>query len=143
MVIDALAVCRLHFAYYTDSLSAHGLYFVWLQGYRCSRCMYTQHCSGCELSREREINLQPADHLAVKFTDLSVDELGLASRYTDHKSMEKLLPTSPLTLFDCFKAFTERSAVLRYSRCFVWRASFQVIEIVIFFFHSFSLAERD
>jgi len=72
--------------------------------------MYTQHCSGCELSREAEsLSLQPGDHLAVKYTDLTSLQMEQACLYVDDKSMEKLRPADPpLTLFDCFKAFTER-----------------------------------
>jgi len=84
---------------------------VWLQGLHCSRCLYTQHCAGCVLPRDcSEISLQPGDHLAVQFLDLSESQVELLPRFTDHSSMKLLRTTEPLTLYDCFRAFTERLA---------------------------------
>ena len=82
-----------------------------LQGLHCSRCLYTQHCAGCVLPRDgSEVSLQPGDHLAVQFVDLSDSQMELAPRVVDHRSMELLRPSQPLSLYDCFHAFTERSA---------------------------------
>ena len=78
------------------------------QGYHCSRCMYTAHCSGCEVSRDHEVVLQPGDHLAVRFSDLSEEVMEGANKYVDHKSMEDCRQDSPLTLVDCFNAFMDR-----------------------------------
>jgi len=80
-----------------------------LQGLRCSRCLFTQHCPGCVLPRDgSEVSLQPGDHLAVQFVDLSKSQMELAPRVVDHNSMDLLRPSQPLTLYDCFHAFTER-----------------------------------
>jgi len=80
-----------------------------LQGLRCSRCLFTQHCPGCVLPRDgSEVSLQPGDHLAVQFVDLSESQMQLAPRVVDHNSMDLLRPSQPLTLYDCFHAFTER-----------------------------------
>ena len=82
------------------------------QGYHCSRCLYTEHCSGCELSREAvEVQLQPGDNLAVRFTELTPEQMDACYSYPNHKSMADLRSDEPLTLFDCFTAFTERYAV--------------------------------
>jgi hypothetical protein len=71
--------------------------------------LYTQHCTGCELHREAtEIVLQPGDHLAVQFGELTREQMETASRFVDHPSMETLRPNTAMTLYDCFKAFTER-----------------------------------
>lgn len=77
------------------------------QGYHCSRCLYTQHCSGCEVKRDEQLNLQPSDHLVVKFTDLSESYIKDAGRYVEHISMKNRRSSDPLTLYDCFRAFTE------------------------------------
>jgi len=82
-----------------------------LQGLRCSRCLYTQHCAGCELPRDSsEIALQPGDHLAVQFFDLPKSQLESSPPFVDHSSMELRRPSEPLSLYDCFHAFTERLA---------------------------------
>ncbi|XP_013415343.1 uncharacterized protein LOC106177185 [Lingula anatina] len=77
------------------------------QGYRCARCMFTDHCRGCEIPREGEVHFAPSDHLAVRYTEISQDQLDTALHCLDHKSMELLRPNRPLTLFECFEAFTE------------------------------------
>jgi len=85
----------------------------WLpQGLRCSRCLYTAHCAGCVLPRDNsELGLQPGDHLAVQFVDVSVAQMDSARSVVDHRSMEMLRSAQPLTLYDCFRAFTERLAI--------------------------------
>jgi len=78
------------------------------QGLRCSRCLYTQHCTGCELPRDSsEISLQPGDHLAVHFTELTETQINFALRFIDHTSMQLQRSSDPLTLYDCFDAFAE------------------------------------
>jgi hypothetical protein len=78
------------------------------QGLHCSRCLYTQHCTGCELPRDgSEISLQPGDHLAVQFAELTNAQMDAAFRFVDHKSMEQLRSSEPLTLYDCLEAFAE------------------------------------
>ncbi|XP_064615104.1 uncharacterized protein LOC135479234 [Liolophura sinensis] len=74
------------------------------QGLHCSRCGFTAHCTGCLVLRDSEVNLQPGDHLTITVSDLS----GVQAPPTqDHKSMEKLRPRDPITIYDCFRAFTE------------------------------------
>ena len=70
--------------------------------------MYTAHCNGCEVSRVGDISLQPGDHLAVCFTNLTSEQMEVASTYIDHRSMHDLRSKDYLTLFDCFDAFTDR-----------------------------------
>nr|XP_006821983.1 PREDICTED: probable ubiquitin carboxyl-terminal hydrolase 4-like [Saccoglossus kowalevskii] len=77
------------------------------QGYHCSRCMYNLHCNGCELVREVEITLQSDDHLTVVCADVSTTILQYSQQVTDHESMKDLRSTEPLTLQECFYAFTE------------------------------------
>jgi len=81
---------------------------MFFQGLRCSRCLYTQHCNGCQLSREGMISLQPGDHLAIKFTDLNDEQMECTQKVVDHESMENLRPNEALSLFECFEAFTQR-----------------------------------
>ena len=79
------------------------------RGLRCSRCLYTQHCAGCVLPRDgTDISLQPGDHLAVQFFDLSESQMELSLRFIDHTSLKLSRSTEPLSLYDCFHAFTER-----------------------------------
>ena len=80
-----------------------------LQGYSCSRCLFTQHCKGCDISRNAaEVKLQPGDNLAIQFSHLTQNQMDNASSRHDHSSMDLLRSDDPLTLFDCFKAFTRR-----------------------------------
>ncbi|XP_077987451.1 uncharacterized protein LOC144442053 [Glandiceps talaboti] len=77
------------------------------QGYLCSRCMYNIHCTGCELVREVEISLQSGDHLTVIWEDITQLQLEYAEQVSDHESMKDLRSQDPLTIQDCFHAFTE------------------------------------
>ncbi|XP_067669048.1 uncharacterized protein [Haliotis asinina] len=77
------------------------------QGLRCSRCMYTAHCTGCVLCREGEVTLQPGDNLTIHIMDMSHDQQQEAAAYHDHASMQDLRPNDPITVYDCFRAFTE------------------------------------
>ena len=49
---------------YTSHCSGCEIMYCMLQGYRCSRCLYTSHCYGCDISRAGKVSLQPNDHLA-------------------------------------------------------------------------------
>eukprot|EP00058_Branchiostoma_floridae_P013257 XP_002598745.1 hypothetical protein BRAFLDRAFT_95861 [Branchiostoma floridae] len=75
------------------------------QGVHCSRCMFTVHCSGCEVPREGPTSLKPGDHLTVRLTgrcDQDQDSV------QDHCSMKDFSSTPHvLTLEESFKAFTE------------------------------------
>ena len=71
--------------------------------------MFTAHCSGCELPREGQVSLQPGDHITVTFTGLTEGHLKAAGRHVQHSSMDQLRANVPLTLFNCFEAFTQRS----------------------------------
>ncbi|XP_070537956.1 ubiquitin carboxyl-terminal hydrolase 4-like [Ptychodera flava] len=77
------------------------------QGYHCSRCMYNLHCSGCELVREVDISLQSGDHLTVVYDDVIPHQFEYSEQMSDHESMNDLRKQTPLTLQDCFRAFTE------------------------------------
>ncbi len=93
---------------YTIPVDEKTLHVSRLQGLHCSRCMFTTHCSGCEVSRSGDLSLQPGDHIAVCFTDLSILQQDAAAASTDHKSMNDLRKNNYLTLQDCFDAFTDR-----------------------------------
>ncbi|XP_071085710.1 uncharacterized protein [Haliotis cracherodii] len=77
------------------------------QGLRCSRCMYTAHCTGCVLCREGEVTLQPGDNLTIHLMDVSHDQQLEGAAYHDHISVQDLRPNDPITVYDCFRAFTE------------------------------------
>ncbi|KAL5003966.1 hypothetical protein ScPMuIL_017422 [Solemya velum] len=77
------------------------------QGMRCSRCIYTEHCSGCKISKQEDITLRPGDHLTIVVSDFTKDQIEAAEKLQDHKSMEKLRPDEPITIYDCFRSFTE------------------------------------
>lgn len=79
-------------------------FLVFLQGYRCSRCMYTMHCRGCHVAPEGELLLQTGDTLAVRFSE-PVDYMDLA---VEHPSMKLMRRQDPLSLYDCLQAFSER-----------------------------------
>ena len=67
-----------------------------------------EHCSGCEIKREGEAVLRPGDHLTVCVQEVAQTDIEHAQRVTDHKSMEKQRSKDPVTLLDCFSAFTQR-----------------------------------
>ncbi|PIK57759.1 hypothetical protein BSL78_05367 [Apostichopus japonicus] len=76
------------------------------QGRRCSRCPYDLQCTGCHLAREVDITLSPDDHLTVCFYDLTLQAVEEANRSLDHETMDHLESNDPITLQDCFRAFT-------------------------------------
>ena len=84
------------------------IYFFTPQGLHCSRCLYMEHCPGCEISRDGEAILRPGDHLTVCIQEVAQNQIEHAQRFTDHKSMEKQRSNEPITLLDCFSAFTQR-----------------------------------
>jgi ubiquitin carboxyl-terminal hydrolase 4/11/15 len=77
---------------------------VFVQGYHCSRCMYTMHCRGCNVAPEGGLLLQTGDTLAVRFSE-PVDRMDLA---VEHPSMKLMRRQDPLSLYDCLQAFSER-----------------------------------
>lgn len=77
---------------------------MFVQGYHCSRCMYTMHCRGCRVAPEGELLLQTGDTLAVRFSE-PVDHTDLA---VEHPSMKLMRHQDPLSLYDCLQAFSER-----------------------------------
>ena len=79
------------------------------QGLRCSRCEYSAHCVGCEVAKEGEVTLQPGDNLTVHFTEgLASEEVEAKTHVSDDASLERLRSTDPISIFDCFDAFTQR-----------------------------------
>lgn len=83
---------------------------VLVQGYHCSRCMYTMHCRGCHVAPEGELLLQNGDTLAVRFSE-PVDRMDLA---VEHPSMKLMRRQDPLSLYDCLQAFSERCVCLQH-----------------------------
>ncbi|KAK7486496.1 hypothetical protein BaRGS_00022297 [Batillaria attramentaria] len=89
----------------------HGTYtlhFTDGQGLRCSRCEYGAHCTGCEIPREGDVTLQPGDNMTVHFTELlPADDVERANQVSDDKSLKHLRSRDPISIFDCFDAFTQ------------------------------------
>ncbi|XP_038050346.1 uncharacterized protein LOC119723646 isoform X2 [Patiria miniata] len=77
------------------------------RGTQCSRCVYSIHCRGCQLVREVDITLHSDDHLTVVYQNLPTEVVESASRAYDDRSFGELAGNDPLTLRECFKAFTE------------------------------------
>ncbi|XP_022098571.1 uncharacterized protein LOC110983556 isoform X2 [Acanthaster planci] len=77
------------------------------RGTQCSRCVYSIHCRGCQLVREVDITLHSDDHLTVVYQNLPTEVMESASRAYDDRSLGELAGNDPLTLRECFKAFTE------------------------------------
>ncbi|XP_071798526.1 uncharacterized protein [Asterias amurensis] len=91
-------------------LPVHAPFIVTLtdgRGIQCSRCIYSVHCRGCQLVPEVDITLHSDDHLTVVYQNLPTDVVESASRAYDDKSVMEIASNNPLTLRDCFKAFTE------------------------------------
>ncbi|XP_052783368.1 uncharacterized protein LOC128219583 [Mya arenaria] len=76
-------------------------------GLKCSRCLYIEHCSGCEVPLDGEVILRPGDHLTVSVAAVSEGAVTNGQSVTDHCSMDNLRPSDPVTLLDCFSAFTQ------------------------------------
>ncbi|XP_045201160.2 uncharacterized protein LOC123554858 [Mercenaria mercenaria] len=76
-------------------------------GLHCSRCLYMEHCSGCEIPQDGEAILRPGDHLAVSVQSVTEEQVVGYQRLMEHKSMEKQSSNDPITLLDCFRAFTQ------------------------------------
>lgn len=83
------------------------LYF---KGLQCSRCPSFNQCHGCIVQRMGRITLQPGDHLTVMLNNISTKQLDeLMQQYViDHDSMENLRPDTPMSIYDCFRAFMQR-----------------------------------
>ncbi|GFN98221.1 ubiquitin carboxyl-terminal hydrolase [Plakobranchus ocellatus] len=79
------------------------------QGLTCSRCPYSVHCTGCQISREAcELSLQPSDCLTVHVgSELTPDQLTDLQLVHDDASMAGLRSSEPTTIMDCFGAFTQ------------------------------------
>ncbi|KAI8770642.1 CAunnamed protein product [Biomphalaria glabrata] len=78
------------------------------QGLTCSRCTYSRHCSGCEVTRDGEVVLQPSDCLTVHICDtLSPDQVCEWQYVHEDSSMAGLRSLEPTTIMDCFGAFTQ------------------------------------
>nr|CAD7404849.1 unnamed protein product [Timema cristinae] len=84
-------------------IAPYSILFVDGQGYRCSRCMFTKHCRGCQVTSEGEVLLRTQETLAVRFSE-PLDNTDITFQ---HSSMKKLRPQEPLSLYDCLHAFSE------------------------------------
>jgi len=76
------------------------------QGTMCSRCMWDEHCSGCNLPKSGIIKFRSGDTLAVTFEDY-VDAYLLDTKLHPG-STEQMRPNNPLTIYDCINAFCQR-----------------------------------
>ncbi|CAE1268979.1 unnamed protein product [Acanthosepion pharaonis] len=79
------------------------------EGLQCSRCPSFNQCHGCIVQRMGRITLQPGDHLTVMLNNISTKQLDeLMQQYViDHDSMENLRPDTPMSIYDCFRAFMQ------------------------------------
>nr|CAD7449085.1 unnamed protein product [Timema bartmani] len=84
-------------------IAPYSILFVDGQGYRCSRCMFTEHCRGCQVASEGEVLLRTQETLAVRFSE-PLDNTDITFQ---HSSMKKLRRQEPLSLYDCLHAFSE------------------------------------
>ncbi|XP_014209572.1 ubiquitin carboxyl-terminal hydrolase 11 isoform X2 [Copidosoma floridanum] len=83
--------------------STYTLRFVGGQGNTCSRCIYSSHCTGCEVPKSGKVILQTGDTLAVRY----VDRIPKVPQPVDHISVSKQRPQHPLSLYDCLQAFSQ------------------------------------
>ncbi|XP_012285087.1 uncharacterized protein LOC105702247 isoform X2 [Orussus abietinus] len=82
---------------------SYTVHFVDGQGHRCSRCMFTTHCTGCRVPESGMVALQNGDNLAVRYTE-NVPKI---VQPIDHVSVSKQRPPHPLSLYDCLQAFSQ------------------------------------
>ncbi|XP_033335346.2 uncharacterized protein LOC117225727 [Megalopta genalis] len=82
---------------------SYTLHFVTGQGHHCSRCMYTEHCTGCSVPETDMVVLQNGDTLAVRYTD----HVPKIAPSIEHVSISKQRPHHPLSLYDCLQAFSQ------------------------------------
>ncbi|XP_012144465.1 uncharacterized protein LOC100877443 isoform X4 [Megachile rotundata] len=80
------------------------LHFVTGQGHHCSRCIYTAHCTGCNVPESGMVILHNGDTLAVRYTE----HVPKIAPPIDHISVSKQRPHHPLSLYDCLQAFSQR-----------------------------------
>ncbi|XP_054719745.1 uncharacterized protein LOC129229457 [Uloborus diversus] len=92
-------------------LSTYSLLLVDGQGKNCSRCLYSEHCSGCEIARLGEIKLQHGDSIAVRYIDLPPESIASASFVAEHKSMQQARHKSDLDIYSCLEYFSERESL--------------------------------
>ncbi|XP_042906774.1 ubiquitin carboxyl-terminal hydrolase 11 isoform X3 [Parasteatoda tepidariorum] len=92
-------------------LSTYSLLLVDGQGKNCSRCLYNKHCSGCEITRIGDIKLHPGDNIAVRYVDLTAENIASASYAVEHKSMQQTRHKSELDIYDCLEYFSERESL--------------------------------
>ena len=83
------------------------------QGLKCSRCLYIEHCRGCEVTGETI--LRPGDNLTVSVAMVTPALVEAGTACADHASMEGLKPSGPITLLECFSAFTQRWVRLKFT----------------------------
>lgn len=67
-----------------------------------------EHCTGCEIPPNGEAILRPGDHLTVSMATVTHDLVARQQVVVNHKSLENKHSNDPLTLLDCFSAFTQR-----------------------------------
>ncbi|KAL7302856.1 hypothetical protein TKK_0004088 [Trichogramma kaykai] len=79
------------------------VHFVNAEGNRCSRCMFSSHCTGCQVPESGEVTLSSSDTLAVRY----VDQLPQIPPPIEHESVKTLRPISVLSLYDCLQAFSQ------------------------------------
>ena len=90
------------------------IFFSFLKGVRCARCVYPIRCTGCKIGRDVEqVSLLPGDSLAVQNCQLedesvfesSITGAGASWLESDSSCSDK---KESLSLADCLSAFSER-----------------------------------
>ncbi|KAF6211259.1 hypothetical protein GE061_014376 [Apolygus lucorum] len=72
------------------------------KGHNCSRCMYGDHCRGCAVQQDGDIDLKTSDTLAVAYSS-NMNSVSDAYR----SEVGAPVPPKPLTLYDCIQAFSK------------------------------------
>ncbi|KAL4220399.1 hypothetical protein ACF0H5_020802 [Mactra antiquata] len=128
-------------------------------GLKCSRCLYMEHCSGCEIPIDGEVILRPGDHLTVSVQCIKEDLVISHQHLVQHKSMEHKRLDEPVTLLDCFRAFTQSEELDEHNPWFcphckenqrakktmtVWQyPDTLIIQLKRFVFHEFTSTKVD
>lgn len=76
------------------------------QGTMCSRCMWDEHCDGCEIPNTGMVKFHSGDTLAIIFKD-HID-VKMLETILHPESIEQMRSNKPLTIYDCINAFCQR-----------------------------------
>lgn len=66
------------------------------------------HCSGHEITREGDVKLKTGDTIAVRYVELTAENIAAADFVVMHKTMQQTRHKSELDIYDCLEYFSER-----------------------------------